>query len=148
VAGDAESPTLAEPLDQSGEHGIVEEAAVQVLDAPAALAEEVMVVSGEGLGQLEARPPVRGVRPTEEPDVLEESQRAVDGGAVGPSGSHPPLDVGDGAGRPVGRQSLQDGPAGPGEAVPVSREDGGDRHEGVSRRHRASGIARCDPVAI
>lgn len=61
VGGHAETPETLNTTVERGEHLLPKPAAFEVLHLPALLADEMMVMSGEGLGEFKALGPLRFV---------------------------------------------------------------------------------------
>ena len=98
----------------------------EVLDGAAVAADQVVVVLGEVLGELEAGPVVGGRDATNDLGALEHRQVAV--GAALRDGAVELEDLGEGEGAFGRLEHVDEGTPACGEALPVVVEPGGDDH--------------------
>jgi hypothetical protein len=130
VLRDVESVGLPDATPQTGEDLRLDEAPVEVFDVAAALADQVMVVSREGFGQLVAALPLRGIRRPHEADVAEQLDRPVHRDEVDALAAEAPVELRDRARLLARGERGQHGPPGPGDAVPAPSQEARD---GVAR---------------
>src|SRR5262245_24547168 len=152
VPADAEQLEVVGP-DPGAEVRPLEWTAAHVLDAPARLADEVMVVSPDVVGQLVAGRPIPQLDPPGELEALQKVHGAVDRGevhapATGPL-AEPVVDLIHPEGRGRRDQDLEDDRAGASPGVPGTGQDypdpvhvtrPGPRHD---CKHFANGFRRC-----
>jgi hypothetical protein len=127
VIGDPEAPGLPDAAGEPNQHVRLEEAPLEILDVPAATADQMVMVRRERLGKLVATLPLGRVRRADEPDLAEKVHRPVDGHEVDALDAERAVELRHRARLLTGREGVEHRAAWRGDAVPAARQQLGDR---------------------